>query len=520
MSHRSPEDDPSSRKTVPRPLPSAMVAIAAAILLAAAPQGLRAQEAPTEAAAVRPSDAHAPLLEGSVKGLLPDSLRTEVLVLGTTHLSNYGEQFRPELLDSLIGGLAEWGPDAIGVERDPPGVYRRIGAEREPEYARAAQQELGVSLERALTVSDSLLEEASAGELSAEARLDLVGHLVAATRLPTATLHWTRLPANARSRSALPPEALEALEARADGVANEVYSVGVRLARELDLARVYDIDDHTSDRVYDLEAAVARGLGKHLTGHPTYDSVQVYVEEGKRRTADAIEDGDLLPYYRWKNDLQNVSRDVRLQWGIFLDLADRTPTAQKRLAHWEIRNLKMVTHIREMALHHPGGRILVVVGAGHKAFFDAYLDRMLDVEIVQLDEVLEPPSSAADLDPNRAGERSVPHYRIDARIEPDSGRVDVELAMRWVPEAPTDTLAFLLHRDLGRPTIESDAVQDVRVEPLRRFMKAFDSDTSYQPRRAGPRPHGHTRGPRRDSVELRRDAPQRAPPARSQPPHR
>lgn len=73
----------------------------------------------------------------------------------------------------------------------------------------------------------------------------------------------------------------------------------------------------------------------------------------------------------------------------------------------------------------------------------------------------------------------VPHYRVDARIEPATGRIDVELAMRWVPEAPTDTLTFLLHRDLGRPTIESDAVESVNVEPERRFLEAFDADSSF-----------------------------------------
>lgn len=90
------------------------------------------------------------------------------------------------------------------------------------------------------------------------------------------------------------------------------------------------------------------------------------------------------------------------------------PVAQKRLAHWEVRNLEMVTHIRKMTLHHPGGRVVVVVGGGHEAFFDACLDPMLDVEVVQLDEVLD--------EADRSERRS--RHRIDARIEPETGRVD------------------------------------------------------------------------------------------------
>lgn len=331
------------------------------------------------------------LLERSVSGLLPDSLRTEVLVLGTTHLSRYADRFRPALLDRLIEALEDWGPAAIGVERDPPDVYARIGADEQPGAGRAVQRALGIDLERAVVTADSLLAATSAAEdVSAEARLELVRHLVAAHRLPTATLHWTRLPEELRSGADLPEEARQALEAGASGPANEIYSIGVRLALERGLARVHPVDDHTSGRVYDLErAASEEGLRELLASHPMYDSVQAFIDEARRRAADAIEAGDLLPFYRWRNRPRTVTDDTRGQWGIWMALAPQTPAAQKRIAHWEIRNLKMVTHIRKMTLHHPGERVLVVVGAGHKAFFDAYLDRMLDVEIVHLDEVLD-----------------------------------------------------------------------------------------------------------------------------------
>lgn len=77
------------------------------------------------------------------------------------------------------------------------------------------------------------------------------------------------------------------------------------------------------------------------------------------------------------------------------------------------------------------------------------------------------------------GEADANHYRVDARIEPSTGRVDVELDMRWLPAEGTDTLSFFLHRDLGRPAVEGDAVAGVEVEPYGRFAQAFNSDTSY-----------------------------------------
>lgn len=395
-------DRSSGHATVPGGL-AAVVTLLSLLTAAAVPGPARGQtdagrrsasgdRAGGAAAAVAAVPDTAPsLLERSVEGLLPDSLRTEVLVLGTTHLSRYADRFRPALLDRLIEALEAWDPAAIGVERDPPEVHARIGAGEQPGVGRAVQRALGIGLDRAVVTADSLLAATSTAEnVSAETRLELVRRLVAAHRLPTAVLHWTRLPEELRSGADLPEEARQALEARADGPANEIYSIGVRLARERGLTRVHPIDDHTSGRVYDLERAVSEeGLRELLIGHPMYDSVRAFIAEGRRRAADAIEAGDLLPFYRWRNRPPTVADDARGQWGIWMALAPETPAAQKRIAHWEVRNLKMVTHIRKMTLHHPGERVLVVVGAGHKAFFEAYLDQMLDVEIVHLDEVLD-----------------------------------------------------------------------------------------------------------------------------------
>ena len=42
----------------------------------------------------------------------------------------------------------------------------------------------------------------------------------------------------------------------------------------------------------------------------------------------------------------------------------------------------------EAAGNRPGARVLVLVGASHKAYFDAYLEPMQDVELVSVDAVL------------------------------------------------------------------------------------------------------------------------------------
>jgi hypothetical protein len=58
------------------------------------------------------------------------------------------------------------------------------------------------------------------------------------------------------------------------------------------------------------------------------------------------------------------------------------------VAYWETRNLRQVAHIREVSARYPGRRLLVIVGSAHKAWFDAYLRMMSDVEIVDAGRVL------------------------------------------------------------------------------------------------------------------------------------
>ena len=58
------------------------------------------------------------------------------------------------------------------------------------------------------------------------------------------------------------------------------------------------------------------------------------------------------------------------------------------VAWYEARNLRMVANIRAVMANRPGGRILNIVGASHKAYYEACLDQMSDVELVDIETVL------------------------------------------------------------------------------------------------------------------------------------
>ncbi len=60
------------------------------------------------------------------------------------------------------------------------------------------------------------------------------------------------------------------------------------------------------------------------------------------------------------------------------------------VAYWEVRNLRMAATIRDMLAEAPGPgmRALVVVGASHKPYLEAYLHQMHDVRIVDIRPML------------------------------------------------------------------------------------------------------------------------------------
>ena len=49
----------------------------------------------------------------------------------------------------------------------------------------------------------------------------------------------------------------------------------------------------------------------------------------------------------------------------------------------------MVANIRATFVNQPGARVLNIVGASHKGYFEAYLDMMHDVKLVDAEAVLK-----------------------------------------------------------------------------------------------------------------------------------
>ena len=85
--------------------------------------------------------------------------------------------------------------------------------------------------------------------------------------------------------------------------------------------------------------------------------------------------------------IMNAAADVDAQWGVFLRTHFASGSDRSRLGLWENRNLKIAARIRTVAALHPGGRVLVIYGAAHRPFLEAYLSSIADIQIVGFKEL-------------------------------------------------------------------------------------------------------------------------------------
>ena len=138
---------------------------------------------------------------GQLKGP-PAGKPNEVLTLGSPHLSEFGESFRPEMLAPLIERLAAWRPAIITIERvsglqcDALRRYPSRYASTVKSYCPdpdAAAKATGLDVPAANAEAERLLATWPASPIPSQRRR-LAAIFLAAGETPSALVQWLRLP--------------------------------------------------------------------------------------------------------------------------------------------------------------------------------------------------------------------------------------------------------------------------------------------------------------------------------------
>ncbi len=317
---------------------------------------------------------------------------TEVLTLGSPHLSGIPAAADSSLMDALIDKLAVYKPDIITVENvsgeqcDHLRLYAGTYPESFDTWCKSpeiAQKAIGFDLPTAAAEVHQTLAHWPAEPTPADRR-HLAALFLAAGETPSAVVQWLRLPTTERHPGdGLTDQTVKLLE-RKGAKPDETYAIAVALAVRLGLERINTIDDHTSDGVLiDTDETYDKAIQAAWKIAPSKAIPKAQAMEAALKTSN-----DVLVLYRFLNDPGNAGQNIEADFHATMSQATPQQYGRLYVAGWEVRNLRMVANIRAAFGPHPGARVLNIVGASHKPYFDAYLDMMPDVELIDAESVL------------------------------------------------------------------------------------------------------------------------------------
>jgi len=315
--------------------------------------------------------------------------KSQVMVLGTMHLRDMPADFKAASLDSVIARLAAFKPDIITIESEPGedcDLAARHPAKYGPDWCPktdAAKAATGLDIPAALAEIDKMLKAWPAQPLPSQRRY-LAAVFLAANESASALVQWLQLPAAERhAGEGLDPTLVAMLE-KLEKRKNEDDLIAAPLAAKLGLQRVHAVDNHTGDnvKVQDIKAFV-----KQLEAAWALNNGEMKLRRKQEESLSRAD--DMLPLYRFINSPESmrVHAESNVVGPIQAKSAEGYP--QIWVGGWEIRNLRMVANIRETFRERPGARVLSIVGAAHKPWFDQWLSQLQGVEIVDTIEILK-----------------------------------------------------------------------------------------------------------------------------------
>lgn len=316
----------------------------------------------------------------------------EVLVLGTPHLSQLPAAFRPADLAPLIEQLARFRPQIIATEnlsgvqcdelRRYPARYKETIDSYcwDPASARAAT---GLDVPAATQAAERVLANWPARPSAAQRR-QLAALFLAGGERFSALVQWLRLTAPERRAGDGLDTTLVALLDTLAVRRGEDALIAAPLAARLGLERLVSMDDHSADAPVADEAAYGAAITR-AWDNPA-NKRRAKANQMLQARLGSVE--GLMALYRALNAPGQTRLAFDGDFGAALNEGSPQGYGRGYVTYWETRNLRMAANIRQAAGAQPGSRTLVIVGASHKGYLEAYLNQMHDVRLVDAERVL------------------------------------------------------------------------------------------------------------------------------------
>lgn len=324
----------------------------------------------------------------------PVGAPNEVMVLGTPHLHELPDNFEIGMIDPLVDRLVEWRPTAIATESSSGllcDTMRRQAWRHGNAYQKWCDfdpapfgEATGLDVNEANEPAEMLLADWPESP-TAQQRRRLAAIFLAAGEPGSARVQWLRLPASERRADDFLTQDMVAYLVSLDGSMSE-GRIAERVAARVGLERIYEVDDQAfyagpapDEEAYATAIMAAWDNPATTERQKTYDTLFKNLGQA----------GAFFEMYRTFNDPAHAELAYESDFGAALQDPSDGDFGRRYLSYWETRNLRMVANIREVLGRKPGTRMLAIVGASHKPYYEAYLAQMRDVELVNVMPLLQ-----------------------------------------------------------------------------------------------------------------------------------
>lgn len=335
----------------------------------------------------------------NIQKLTPNEYKTNVLILGVPPLNVLRKDFSPALLDSLILALKNFNPYIICIDGISPNdieAFQNLDehhsrlvqsiAQKEIQLAALVKKKSKLNYLTTLEKIDTILNRTdNRKKLSLPERTELIKYLLATYDIYSAALQWNYLTKEEKTKTNLDPIIKAELEQLVNSN-DENSSIGIRLAKELNIQKLYPVNDY-SDKLY-LDKISEKLYEEMLISEVYLNSRKDILDfETDKKLKESLSKKNLLPFFKHINSIDYILKSTNKNWGIYYKMFLDSGLDRTRVALWEMKCLRVASNIREISSFYPGKNVVVIIDVSAKPFLEEYLKSMGDIRVKRLEEI-------------------------------------------------------------------------------------------------------------------------------------
>lgn len=329
----------------------------------------------------------------NLQTLLRDEEKTKILLLGVPPLNVLRSDFSPVLLDNIINKLLQFNPDVICIDAISPkeieytydeGLSLLEFSEEDISNSLKLRNKFKLSFQNISEKIDSILNN-SENDFNLPRKEQLIELYISNFDYYSAALIFRYLTDEEIKNIKLDKAIINRLKSIINQ-SDEKSSIGLRLANQLKLHRVYPIGDF-SDR-YKLNK-ISEQLYNEMILSEVYNSkrFEILDQTADNKLKEGLNKNDLLEFFNYINSDSYALTSTKNNWSIYYKMFLDSGLDRTRVGLWEMKNMRIASNIREVSADYPTKKILVIIDVSKKPFVEEYLKSTTDIKLIKFTDI-------------------------------------------------------------------------------------------------------------------------------------